>query len=434
VRSLRAAGLWLLLTALCGTVVVARQDWKPTALASFDLAWQTVNDTYYDPMFGGLNWAAIRAEARPKAESATTPDEVRGVIRDMLSRLRQSHFALLSSSADAGALPGDATVLLDFRVAREGILVTKVELGSGAHRAGVRTGDRLASIDGQTVDGWIAAAEGADERARRLAVWQRVYRALHGWAGSKARLSVRDPAGRVKDVEVERSRETGESVTFGNLPPLHVSTEVSGLKTPGGRSVGLIAFNAWMTAVAQPVAMAVDAYRQADGIVIDLRGNPGGLADMIRGIAGHFLQTPELLGRVHMRGVELEFRANPRRSTADGRRVEPFAKAVALLVDELSASASECFAGGLQSLGRARVFGSRTMGQALPASTRQLPNGDVLMYAIGDFVTSTGARLEGSGVVPDQEIPLSIEVLAQDRDAPLEAALAWIDSVASGRR
>src|SRR6185436_9633416 len=102
--------------------------------------------------------------------------------------------------------------------------------------------------------------------------------------------------------------------------------------------------------------------RQADGIVIDLRGNPGGLADMIRGIAGHFLSTPELLGRVHMRGVELEFRANPRRSTADGRRVEPFAGPLAILVDELTASASECFAGGLQSLGRARVFGTRTMG------------------------------------------------------------------------
>ena len=66
------------------------------------------------------------------------------------------------------------------------------------------------------------------------------------------------------------------------------------------------------------------------------------------------------------------------------------------------------FAGALQSLGRARVFGRQTMGQALPALTKTLPNGDVLLYAVGDFVTSTGRRLEGAGVMPDEQLPLSI--------------------------
>ena len=105
---------------------------------------------------------------------------------------------------------------------------------------------------------------------------------------------------------------------------------------------------------------------------------------------------------MHMRDAVLEFRANPRRSTTDGRSVEPFRGPLAILVDELTASASECFAGGLQDLGRARIFGTQTMGQALPAATRPLSNGDVLMYAIGDFVTSKGRPLEGQGVVPDE--------------------------------
>jgi carboxyl-terminal processing protease len=100
---------------------------------------------------------------------------------------------------------------------------------------------------------------------------------------------------------------------------------------------------------------------------------------------------------------------------------------VAVLVDSLTASASECFAGALQSLGRARVFGQTTMGQALPASTRSLPNGDVLMYAVGDFVTSTGRRLEGVGVVPDEIVPLVPADLAAGRDA-LSHAVRWIDS------
>jgi carboxyl-terminal processing protease len=145
------------------------------------------------------------------------------------------------------------------------------------------------------------------------------------------------------------------------------------------------------------------------------------------GISGHFIAEPSLLGETRTRENKLTFRVNPRFSTPDGRAVKPFAGPVAILVDELSASATECFAGALQSLGRVRVFGRQTMGQALPAMTKRLATGDVLMYALGDFVTSTGRRLEGDGVIPDEVVPLSIAGLAAGRDATLDAALAWLD-------
>jgi C-terminal processing protease CtpA/Prc len=81
----------------------------------------------------------------------------------------------------------------------------------------------------------------------------------------------------------------------------------------------------------------------------------------------------------------------------------------------------------MQSLGRARVFGQTSMGQALPALFDKLPNGDVLIHAWGDFVTGTGVRIEGRGVVPDQPVPVTREDLLAGRDAPLEAALRWVD-------
>jgi len=102
-------------------------------------------------------------------------------------------------------------------------------------------------------------------------------------------------------------------------------------------------------------------------------------------------------------------------------------------VDAMSGSASECFTGGMQATGRARVFGQTSMGQALPAQFQQLPNGDVLIYAYGDFVTSDGTRLEGRGVIPDQTVPLRREDLLAGRDTTLEAALVWIDTERSGR-
>jgi carboxyl-terminal processing protease len=81
----------------------------------------------------------------------------------------------------------------------------------------------------------------------------------------------------------------------------------------------------------------------------------------------------------------------------------------------------------MQSIGRARVFGQTSMGQALPALFDRLPNGDLMIHAYGDFVTADGTRLEGRGVVPDQPVPLDRQALLAGHDPTLEAALAWID-------
>ena len=182
-----------------------------------------------------------------------------------------------------------------------------------------------------------------------------------------------------------------------------------------------------MPAASGPIDQAVDRFRAAAGLVIDLRGNPGGIVEMMRGVAGHIIDEPVSLGRVQTRQATLTLAVNPRRATRDGRVVTPFSGPVAVLVDELTASASECFAGSLQSIGRARIFGRQTMGQALPASTRQLPSGDVLMHVLGDFVTPTGVRIEGPGVMPDEVVPLVPAALSGGGDPVLDAALAWID-------
>jgi carboxyl-terminal processing protease len=232
------------------------------------------------------------------------------------------------------------------------------------------------------------------------------------------------------EVRVVRALEAGQVVQFGNLAPLRVEVDTRAVPTPRGRRVGVIEFNYWMPAIKNAVDDAVDRFRDHDGLVFDLRGNPGGLAGMMSGVAGHLLTTDAVLGRMRTRQMwesPLMYRANPRLVTDDGRRVTPFAGPVAILVDELTGSTSECFAGGLQSLGRARIFGRASAGQALPASTKRLTNGDVLMYAIGDFVTSTGHALEGEGVVPDEAQPLDPAALAAGHDLPLEAALRWID-------
>jgi carboxyl-terminal processing protease len=148
---------------------------------------------------------------------------------------------------------------------------------------------------------------------------------------------------------------------------------------------------------------------------------------MAMGVAGHFTERRDTLGTMIMRQSRLQFVANPRLSTRAGASVRPFAGPVAVLTDALSVSTAEIFAGGLQKLARARVFGTPSAGQALPSLATKLPNGDVLVHAVADFLGPGGYRLEGPGVVPDVAAPLTREALLAGRDPALDAALKWID-------
>jgi carboxyl-terminal processing protease len=99
---------------------------------------------------------------------------------------------------------------------------------------------------------------------------------------------------------------------------------------------------------------------------------------------------------------------------------------VALLIDDLSASTSEIFAGGLQDLGLVRIFGMRTAGAALPSMIEKLPNGDGFQYAVANYISEGGKVLEGVGVVPDVEVIPTRENLLKDGDPILEAARKWL--------
>jgi carboxyl-terminal processing protease len=401
------------------------------AIDTFEAAWARVRDTHFDRSFNGVDWDAVRAELRPKAAAVRTAAELRGVLHDMLGRLGQSHFQVIPATTDtgggarsgAGGDPG-----FDVRLVDGELLVTRVEAGGGAATAGVRPGWRLTHIGIESVADMLRALpERLDARLRHVEAWRAAVTRLRGPLGTRVHASFDDAADRPLAMSIERRPEAGQPVTVGNLPTMFVRAAWEPQRTPGGATAGVIAFNVWMVAVDAQFQQAMDELRTSDGIVIDLRGNPGGLAGMLMGISGHFIGERKPLGIMKTRDNELRFVANPRLVTARGERVTPYAGPVAILIDAMSGSASECFAGGMQSIGRARVFGQTSMGQALPALFYKLPNGDVLIHANGDFVTAGGTRLEGRGVIPDEIVPLRRQDLLAGTDRTLQAALNWID-------
>jgi carboxyl-terminal processing protease len=402
------------------------------AAETFDAVWKIVRDSHFDPNFDVDAWDRVSTELRPKAVAAATPGELRAVLRDMLGRLGLSHFAVIPATPDAptdhadlGGVPG-----FDTRLIGRDLVVSSVDPDGAAAAAGVRPGWIVRSVAGTPTTAILTGV--SDEMPARLAeveAWRASIMRLRGPYGSTVDVTFDTGAGAVETKSITRKAEGGVPVTVGSLPTMFVRVSSSMKQTPGGHKAGVIGFNVWMASVDPEFQRAVDQYRGADGIVIDLRGNPGGLAAMVMGIAGHFTPNRDTLGVMKTKAAQpLKFNANPRLVDGQGQRVQPFAGPVAILVDGMTGSASECFAGGMQSIGRAKVFGQTSMGQALPALFDKLPNGDVLIHAWGDFVTGTGVRIEGRGVVPDVPVALTRASLLEGRDATLDAALAWIDS------
>lgn len=437
--------------------------------ATFEAAWSMINQRHFDTTFNGVDWDGVRAELLPRARDARSEAELRGIIRDMLGRLGQSHFALIpreavggfegrttdsgpesaaprpsaaskasgqaptggeaapgTGSEETGAAGGPGSAGLELRLAGDRFIVSRVASGSAAERAGVSPGWIVRSI------GSCLMSEQLERVPRETGEQKATFRAtllaagrLEGESGTSVRVEFLDGSGRRVVRRLTRTPEQGDRVLFGNLPAFYSRFEHERLAADG-KSVGVIRFNTWMTVVMPRFDAAMDELRDTDGIIIDLRGNPGGLGAMVMGTSGHFLDSRVSLGTLKSRDRDMRYMSNPRLVGANGRRVKPYAGPVAILIDGLTGSTSEVFAGGMQAIGRARVIGQRSAGAVLPALNERLPNGDVLYHAFADFVTPAGDRLEGRGVIPDDVVMLDRAALLAGRDSQMDAAVRWI--------
>ncbi len=413
------------LPLLCFCVAAPAQEMTPEQrrlnLESFDKVWTTVRDQHWDPTLGGVDWPAVRDELRPKFEKAETLAECRAILRQMLDRLGQTHFSIVAGDVyqeiDPGS--GDGSTGLDARVLDGKGVVTSVEEGSSGRAAGVRPGWQILKIGGRDLAPALERIAEAYKTStmRELVLTRAVTSRLAGKIGSQAKVEFLDGGGKTVELEMERRRPRGVRASFGYLPARHVWLESR--KLDG--NIGLIAFNIFLDPanVMRGFEDAVKSFVGCDGILIDLRGNPGGLGAMSMGMAGWFIEDADRrLGTMYTRQTPLRFVVNPRLPWYGGP--------LAVLVDGDSASTSEIFAGGLKDLGRARIFGTRTAGAALPSVFERLPNGDGFQYAIANYISEGGKPLEGAGVIPDVEVRLSREALLEGRDPVIEAAVSWV--------
>ena len=379
-------------------------------LASFEKVWSTIRDQHWEKNPGGLSWEAVGAEFRPKIERAATAEAAREVLREMLARLKQTHFAIFPAPVYQDldtAVGGDGWPGFDIQVLEGRVLVT----GGAA----IPLGWEVLSVEGVDL-GALAASLQRDPAIHELQLERAIAAKVGGPVGAVRRMVFADGTGVQRTREIQLEPPRGELSGFGNLPPQHVWIESKKLG-----ETGYIRFNLFLdlVRVMQSFGQAVEACAQCDGIVVDLRGNAGGIGAMAMGMAGWFVDKPgQRLGTMTLRNATLNFVINPRAGAYGGP--------LAILVDGSSASTAEIFAGGLKDIGRARVFGTRTAGAALPSVITRLPNGDGFQYAVANYVSASGETLEAKGVAADVEVRLTRETLLAGHDAVLDAALDWI--------
>ena len=391
---------------------------------TFDLAWRRVRDGFYDPRFNGLSWDSIGAVFRPEALAAVRSGPFHQVLARMLATLGVSHTIVLSPErlAEESARNPGWTGAEALELGHDWV-VWRVAPGSPAAKARLHPGDVLDSIAGRSAEAlaragdrpWLKPNESL--RARTAAVNE----ALSGDRGLIVRVVARDTLDRARVAQMKARAYPGPSVRIGNLPPARALFEVRRLD--GGW--GYIRFTAFVPALRKRIDGAIRGLHDAPGLILDLRGNPGGYDALGDHIASLLVTEPHVLTETRTRHGERIDRARPEK---DGYRGP-----VVVLLDGLSASAAEQFAAPLQEIGRVVAVGEPSAGADLEAAVVALPTGGALMYPVGEPLTPAGRVIEGTGVSPDVEAHLSRLGLARGHDAQLDSAVAVLERRAPPR-
>jgi carboxyl-terminal processing protease len=327
----------------------------------------------------GLALRPVGHSARPQPEVAQVRAELTSLyyrklpkqvlqqptVAALLAALHDRYTAYLSPSeyrteqrAYAGGYGGVGLLVLP---APGGLLVRRTTVGP-ARVAGVQPGDTIMAVDGLST-----AALSFHEAMGRIL----------GIPGSRVTLRILRHGRPMRFELVRRS--------FA-LHPVHARLE---------HGVGVLRLDAFSGGAAAASAAAVKRLKRqgAKSLVLDLRGNPGGLLDQAVDVASLFL--PEGSSVVSLAGAHKPLRILYAHGGADS------AIPLAVLVDGASASASEVVAGALKDHGRATVIGEPTYGKSLVQEIVQLPSGAALKLTVARYLTPAGVDISRNGVQPD---------------------------------
>ncbi len=360
-------------------------------------------------VLGALVGGPIRATIQPS--SVSLPDQVANAVADRFEG-KVDRAALERAGAKAiAAQVGDrwttyftpkewaalqrategrySGIGIRVRATDDALNIREVFPGSPAAKAGLKAGEQIIAVAG------VPVSRRGPAKSRE---------AILGKDGTTVALRVRAADGAERTVRVTRGDVTVPLV------------EARMLTAPGGTKVGYIELDRFEKGAGDRVRDEAQALLDdgATALILDLRGDPGGLLDESVAVAGAFLKPGTVV-------VSTTGRTSPRREfRADGDPI-PADVPVAVLVDRASASASEIVAGALKDTGRAVIVGERTFGKSKVQVTQETSDGGAVRVTIAGYRTPKGTDIGEGGVKPDVT---SIDSPDTEADEALDAALA----------
>ena len=328
----------------------------PPEFATYEQAWQVLHDNFVDPtaldpqklVYGSID-GMVQAVGDTGHTRFLTPAEV-----------KDQHTALSGSIVGIGAL-------MDTQQGTP--IIQSVIPGGPAERAGLRSGDKVLSVDGTTTDGMSV-----DDVVKRI----------RGDEGTTVKLQILHEGDTAPvDYSIVREKVTVPAVSWAMIP---------------GTTLADIRLEEFSAGSGKEVQNAISAAKTAGatGIVLDLRGNPGGYVGEAVDIASQFIKD----------GVV--FQQRDKSGKVEKEDVKPGGLAtdtpLSVLVDLGTASSAEIVAGAIQDAGRAQLIGHTTFGTGTVLNEFSLKDGSALLVGTVEWLTRDGRQIWKQGIQPD--IPL----------------------------
>lgn len=362
-------------------------------------AWSFVNQSYVDPAFEGIPWRRLRQKAleQPIPSRERAYEAVEAMLEplgDPFTRfLRPEQFKALTDST-AGSISG---VGLQLGISEGETVVQVISSldGSPAAAAEIQPGSVVLAVEGDSVED--LGLEG-------------VAAALRGPSGTVVDIELAAPDGQRQSLSLTRRTVDLRPVRSRRL-------------REDGHTYGLLQIRQFTTKVPELVSAALAELRNkcVEGLILDLRNNPGGLVSSGLKVGNSLLDAQPLVSIRDRNGI-VDTITTDAGALYDGP--------IVVLVNSGTASASEILAGALQDDGRAEVLGRPTFGKGLIQTLIPLNDGSGLAVTVARYVTPGGNDIQSAGIMPNQVLAASTQEIPEEdsQDPWLERAMVALQN------
>ena len=361
----------------------------------FDNIWSEIRDNYYDPTLNHQQWRYWKEHYHGKIK---TDEDAKVAVDTMLASLDDPYSRYMSKSEYA-----DQNTSINAKITGIGVNIAdisgKIQIinvidGTPAQSVNLQNGDIILNIDGKDAKG-LSIAEVAN--------------LVRGPENTFVKLTVlRDKDKLVKNVmRKEIKIKSVKSVVDKNIGYIQISSFI-GSTTP----------NEFLE--------ALEKTKDTAGLIIDLRGNTGGLLPNAIFIANLFIPDGKLVSIVGRNGYRYDIQAQNTDFGID--------KPVVVLIDGASASASEILSGALKDYHKAKLVGTRTYGKGMVQKIIPMPNETGLNLTVAKYLTPSGVDINKKGINPDVEVQFTAQDIRDRHDVQLSEAKKVMSAMLTERK